>query len=162
VKSNILLTSLLAISLVWSGLVFAGGGGGGGGSGSGGTTYLSDLQRSSRSDAYYEIVRCNLPNSYTNAYAEAITNSSSSKSKYLSHNTRLYFNGQLENRSTDVTRSVSSPSEFNYITSIQTARITKSYSCARAVPGYFEARGWHKGISIAGAGYILNTYDKDF
>jgi len=112
--------------------------------------YARDLNTGSSADAYYQVWRCSEPKPgvYTNAYAEASTDSWPSKSRYLAHNARLYVNGSLKYRSRDVKREVSNASWSNYITSISTVKASYELSCPQALVVTLEARTWHKGISI--------------
>lgn len=145
-------TSLLLL-LTTAALAGGGGGGGGGGSGGGGTSYyVEDLRRGSGADGYYQVYRCSevRPGVYTDAFAEATTDSWPSKSRYLLHNARLYIDGRLRDRSEDIEREEPNYSESNYFTSLRPAVAEYEISCPRAILAEFEAKTYHKGIGIYG------------
>lgn len=129
--------------------------------GGGGGAYDSAVRNNSRSQIDLQGWR-RVPNPigrFANVTAVAITSSGSAKSRYMSHNTRLFRNGAFVDRSNDVTVEVWGATDTNYITSISTARVSREYSCGLMIGNRFEARGWHKAISLDRENVILNTSD---
>lgn len=121
--------------------------------------YRAAVLSGSSASAYIEAWACAVPapSVYTTAYASAST-STGYPSAHIAHNVRLYVNGRLEARSSDISQTVGAAGPTNYITSIQLAEVSKRMSCPQAFVATIEARGWHKGISILGHSVTLETY----
>lgn len=180
-----LVLALVSVTLASASVALAGtggggsGGSGGGGGGGGGTSgggddtapfvptagaYRSAIEGGSYASAYYQVYRCSVPapGTFTDAIARAVTSTNGMKSRYLSHNVRMFIQEpgsslREVNRSGDITVSVSGASETNFVTSLAAAQVTYTVSCPRALFMTVEARGWHKGISIHGHSHSFNT-----
>jgi hypothetical protein len=123
--------------------------------------YAAAIERGSFTSVHYDILRCVRPGHgfITFAHATASTSSGSIPSRFLSHNVRLYVDGQLFARSLDEKREVDYPSATNYVTSLAPVRVSVEISCPRALVAVFGSAGWHKGVSIHGHGHTVTTQD---
>lgn len=114
--------------------------------------YRAAVTDQSTSDGWYEVYACARLSlgTYTTAHASAVTGSSPYKSSYLAQNVRLYVDGVLVARSPDAVVRVDGASETHYVTSLAPSQVSYGLSCPRALLATYEARGWHKAISIHG------------